>query len=385
MNRRELLKSLIGFPLLISGLIEEAEATRIPIIKRIRYSSSEERTRIVLDCTGVVKRKWISSKLSGKTLWLTIRNVRANRIVKLFRSPLVHYTKVIPISPREVKVKVLMKDTHKFKIFALKSCGRKPFRIVIDVLADFVNTECKAKKTRERIVVIDPGHGGKDPGAVWPLKSRHPLIREKDITLSITLRVRRILNRYPEIKVIMTRTRDVYVPLLKRAEIAAKSCADAFVSIHADSMPNYPDWRGVTVFKASPKLFAKAQVVAKKVARKVNLCNDVMCWSISPVLFNLSTTVTFVESSRLAEAIVKSLKAHVNEEIVNGIKDMKRNIVVLKTPGRPAVLVESGFITNPVDRKRLVQTWYQEEIAEGIARGIIGYFESLDHVAYAER
>jgi N-acetylmuramoyl-L-alanine amidase len=149
-------------------------------------------------------------------------------------------------------------------------------------------------------------------------------------------------------------------------------------------MPNFPQWSGVTVFKASPSLFAKAQTVAKKVAQKVRLCNDVMCWSISPLLINMATTVTFVESARLAKAIVDSLKAHVNEDLVNGIRDMRRNILVLKTPGRPAVLIESGFLTNPKDRRRLVQNWYQEEIAKGIARGIVRYFESLNPVAYVK-
>jgi N-acetylmuramoyl-L-alanine amidase len=108
-----------------------------------------------------------------------------------------------------------------------------------------------------------------------------------------------------------------------------------------------------------------------------------MCWSISPLLINMATTVTFAESSRLAQAIVESLKAHVNDELINGIKDMRRNIVVLKTPGRPAVLIECGFLTNPTDRKRLTKYWYQEEIAKGIAQGIERYLDSLNKVAYA--
>jgi N-acetylmuramoyl-L-alanine amidase len=148
-------------------------------------------------------------------------------------------------------------------------------------------------------------------------------------------------------------------------------------------MPNYPDWSGVTVFKASPRLFAKAQVMAKQVAKRVKLCSDVMCWSISPLLINMATTVTFAESSRLAEAIVDSLKAHVNDELINGIRDMRRNIVVLKTPGRPAVLIESGFLTNSLDRRRLTKRWYQEEVARGIAQGIERYLQTLNNVAYA--
>ncbi len=384
MDRRALLKSLL-LGSLFTELADEAEAKRHPVILRIRYSSTEARTRIVFDCTHTVPRKSIKENFKRNTLWLDLHGVGAVRkLRKRLKSPLVKEVEVIPINYRRTKVKIVFKEPHKFRIFGLKSCGRRPFRIVIDVFPEFVTTECKVRKTPQRVVVIDPGHGGKDPGAVWPVRSKHPRIEEKWITLSIGLKVRKYLKRNPDIKVVMTRTRDVYVPLIKRAEIAAKSCADAFVSIHADSMPNYPQWSGVTVFKASPSLFAKAEHTAKAVAKNVKLCSDVMCWSISPLLINLATTVTFAESSKLAEAIVQSLKAHVNDELVNGIKDMYRNILVLKTPGRPAVLIESGFMTNPLDRKRLVKDWYQEEIAKGIAQGIERYIESLNTVAMVE-
>jgi len=382
-ERRELLKAILG-SIFLSGLPAEALAGKRAVIYRVRYSNTPERTRVVLDCTGEVRRKDIKDHFSGRTLWLDIRNAGAVRkLVKRIKSPLISEVKVIPVSHSRTKVKVVFKESHRFRVFGLRSCGRRPFRIVIDIFPEFVPISCQVRKTPTRVVVIDPGHGGKDPGAVWPPRSKHPKIREKDITLAIALKVRKYLRKYPDIKVVMTRTRDVYVPLLKRAEIAAKSCADAFVSIHADSMPNYPDWSGVTVFKASPRLFAKAQRTAKEVAKRVRLCSDVMCWSISPLLINMATTVTFAESSRLAQAIVESLKAHVNDELINGIKDMHRNIVVLKTPGRPAVLIECGFLTNPIDRRRLVKGWYQDEIARGIAQGIERYLNSLNKVAYA--
>ncbi len=382
-DKREFLKLLAG-SLLFSSFPLEALARKRAVIYRIRYSTSPERTRIVLDCKGEVRKRDIKDSFSGRTLWLDIRGAGAARkLIRRIKSPLVYEVKVIPISSNRTKVKVVFKESHRFKVFGLRSRGNKPFRIVIDVFPDFVPVACEVRKTPTRVVVIDPGHGGKDPGAVWPPRSRHPRIREKDITLAIALKVREYLKKNPDVKVVMTRTRDVYVPLLKRAEIAAKSCADAFVSIHADSMPNYPSWSGVTVFKASPRLFAKAQRTAKEVAKRVRLCSDVMCWSISPLLINMATTVTFAESSRLAQAIVESLKAHVNDELINGIRDMRRNIVVLKTPGRPAVLIECGFLTNPLDRKRLVKKWYQEEVARGIAQGIERYLTSLNKVAYA--
>ncbi|NIA09657.1 MAG: hypothetical protein GWP10_07995 [Nitrospiraceae bacterium] len=206
-------------------------------------------------------------------------------------------------------------------------------------------------------------------------------MEEKHVTLPISKKVAYLLSRDKNIKVIMTRQKDVYVPLLRRAEIAAKSCADAFVSIHADSMPNYPNWDGVTVFKASPRLFEKAESTAKAVARHVKLCSNTMCWSISPLLLNMSTTVTFVESSKLASFVVKSMKAKVNDNLVNGIKNMQRNILVLKTPGRPAILIETGFMTNRLDRHRLFENGYQWKIAKGISRGIRNYLELLNTVA----
>ncbi len=382
MERRELLKALM-FGSLFSAVSEESFSKRA-VIYRVRYSSNGERTRIVFDCSAEISRNSIKERFEGKELWIDVRAGAVRKIVRKIRSPLVKEVKVIPISHFRTKIKISLKEAHKFKIFGLKPCGRRPFRIVVDVFPEFAPISCKVRRALQRVVVIDPGHGGKDPGAVWPLRSKHPWIEEKRITLSIALKVREILKKRENIKVVMTRTRDVYVPLLRRAEIAAKSCADAFVSIHADSMPKFPQWHGVTVFKASPRLFAKAERTAKAIAKNVRLCNDVMCWSITPVLINLSTTVTFAESSKLAEAIVRSLKAHMNDEIVNGIKDMQRNILVLKTPGRPAVLVESGFLTNPIDRKRLIKSSYQWEVARGIARGIESYLNSLNTVALAE-
>jgi len=374
LSRRIFLSALAGghfFKLLSSD-------GKVPLIRRIRYSSTSERTRIVFDCSSKIEKNLIRTEIKNDTLLIHFKHVDAFNIYKKLRS---YHVKEVRLYRKlgETVAEIRMRGLRKFKIFALEKNKIKPFRVVIDVFPDFLVIKPEKRKSEslpKRIVVIDPGHGGKDPGAVWPIYSSHPRIMEKHITLAIALKVEKHLSRYENIKVVLTRRRDVYVPLLKRAEIAAKACADAFVSIHADSLPSYPQWGGVTVFKASPRLFAQAHMLAQKVAKKVRICNDVMCWSISPLLLNMATIVTFAESRKLAESIVKSLKAHVNEELVKGIRDMRRNILVLKTPGRPAVLIETGFITNPLDRKRLVTEEYQEEIAKGIAKGIVNYFFS---------
>ncbi|WP_457570186.1 N-acetylmuramoyl-L-alanine amidase family protein [Desulfurobacterium sp.] len=381
MKRRDFLKVITLGGIFSLPSFDVAEARRyVPYIKRLRHSSSSKRVRIVLDLSGKVDKKGISDYIKHNYLVFVVKGLRTNRKKYRLHSEFAKYVELIPLTRTKTKVRIKLDAPHRYKIFALKARHHKPFRLVIDIFPDFVASGCKPRFGK-RIVVIDPGHGGKDPGAIWPIHWRHPKYKEKYITLAIAKKVKRILETDPNITVIMTRNRDVYVPLLKRAEIAAKACADAFVSIHADSMPNHPNWSGVTVFKASPTLFAKAQDTAEEIAKNVKLCSDTMCWSITPVIVSLSSTVTFVESKRLAESIVKRLKANTNENLVKGIKDMQRNILVLKTPGRPAVLIETGFMTNRKDRHRLVQSKYQWEIARGIAEGIKDYLHSLDKVA----
>ncbi|WP_297444682.1 N-acetylmuramoyl-L-alanine amidase [Desulfurobacterium sp.] len=384
MKRRDFLKVITLGGLFSIPFFDVAEARRyIPYIKRLRHSSSSKRVRIVLDLSGKVDKKRISDYIKHNYLVFIVKGLRTNRKKYRIYSEFAKYVELIPLTRSKTKIRIKLDAPHRYKIFALKARHHKPFRpfrLVIDIFPDFVSSNCKPRFGK-RIVVIDPGHGGKDPGAVWPIHWRHPKYKEKYITLAIARKVKRILETDPSITVIMTRNRDVFVPLLRRAEIAAKACADAFVSIHADSIPSHPNCSGVTVFKASPTLFAKAEDTAEEIAKNVKLCSDTMCWSITPVIVSLSSTVTFVESGRLAESIVKRLKANTNENIVKGIKDMKRNILVLKTPGRPAVLIETGFMTNRKDRHRLVQSKYQWEIARGIAEGIKDYLHSLDKVA----
>ncbi len=355
-------------------------SARVARILRVRYSSSASRTRIVFDIKGRIERSNVKEYYKHGCLNILLRDSTAKYHVKRLRG-FARWVKLIPLKYNRLLIRIKLNGLHKYKIFALKSSRRyrKPFRLVVDILPELVVRKKIVKHVPVRIVVIDPGHGGRDPGAVWPPRSRHPRIEEKWITLSIAKKVAYLLSKHGGIKVILTRRRDVYVPLLKRAEIAARDGADAFVSIHADSLPHHPRYGGITVFKASPALFAKAQNTAEEIAKKVRLCSDVMCWSISPVLVSLSSTVTFVESGRLARDIEKSLRVstkHLSEMV--GIRDMRRNILVLKTPGRPAVLIEVGFLTNRRDRRLLVKSWYQWKIARGIAKGIERYIDSLN-------
>ncbi len=380
-TRRQFLKIFgLGGIFSLSSMEFSFAKRYIPYIKRVRYSSSSKRTRIVLDLSGKVYKKYISNYMKHNYLVFIVKGLRTNRKKIYLKSKFAKYVEIIPLTRTKTKIRIKLDSPRSYKIFALKARKNKPFRLVIDILPDFVPLKLKTELGK-RIVVLDPGHGGKDPGAIWPIHWRHPKYKEKTITLAIAKKVKKLLEKDPRITVIMTRDRDVFVPLLKRAEIAAKSCADAFVSIHADSMPNHPNWSGVTVFKASPTLFAKATDTAEEIAKNVKICSDTMCWSITPVIVSLSSTVTFVESRRLAEAIVKKLKANTDENIVKGIRDMKRNILVIKTPGRPAVLIETGFMTNKKDRKNLVKSSYQWKIARGIAEGIKEYLRSLDKVA----
>ena len=219
---------------------------------------------------------------------------------------------------------------------------------------------------RIKTIVIDPGHGGKDPGAV----GRYGL-KEKDVVLDISKRLKKILSGNG-IKVILTRTRDIFIPLWKRADIANRKKADFFISMHANAFRK----RRVRGFEAyflseATDDIARAQEAAENRAirfEKSSLdrynpdANTIAC---DLVLYEQKKV-----SSQLAEYICKSArkKLYIRNR---GVKSARFH--VLKNTDMPAVLVEVGFISNKKEEKLLKSPSYRQKVAEAVARGILSY------------
>ncbi len=219
-------------------------------------------------------------------------------------------------------------------------------------------------------VAIDAGHGGEDPGA----RGSNGTL-EKEVTFSIAKRVKAKIDQEENMRAVLTRDGDYFVPLGARVVKARKVSADLFVSIHADAF-NKPDARGSSVFALSEN--GATSAAARWLAKRENDADliggvniDVKDKYLKQTLLDLSQTATINDSMKLAKAVLSEL---------GGINTLHKGAVeqagfaVLKAPDIPSILVETAFITNPEEEARLGDDAYQDKIAEAIVAGIKRYF-----------
>ncbi len=223
-------------------------------------------------------------------------------------------------------------------------------------------------RPRTPVIVLDPGHGGKDPGAI----SRSG-IREKDVTLAVSRAVRRQLADMGRYKILLTRDGDVYLRLRERMAMARAAGADVFVSIHADSMRRR-SVRGASVYTLSEKASDAETAALAERENKADLIGGVDLRGESPevtnILLDLARRDTMNRSIVLASRLVPEL-GRVTPLLANPHRHA--GFVVLKSADIPSVLVELGFLSNPQDEKLLRSREHQIVRARAIARAIHGY------------
>ncbi len=222
---------------------------------------------------------------------------------------------------------------------------------------------------RPVVVVIDPGHGGKDPGALGAGGSR-----EKNVVLAISKELATALQAQPGVNVYLTRKEDVYLTLRQRLRIARQYKADIFIAIHADAYRN-GDSQGASVYALS--LGGASSEAARWLAAAENYSelggvdlkdkNDVL----RSVLINLSQTATITASLQLGHDVLSQLNKFtpLHHDAVE-----QAPFVVLKSPDIPSVLVETGFLSNPKEETLLRSQSYQHQLAQGIMKGVYAYF-----------
>ena len=221
-------------------------------------------------------------------------------------------------------------------------------------------------------VVLDPGHGGEDPGAVGAAGSH-----EKNVTLSIARRLKRKIDAEPNMRAVLTRDGDYFVPLGQRVIRARRVRADLFVSIHADAFVK-PEANGSSVYVLSER--GASSTAARWLAQKendadliggINLAHQ--DGHIARTLLDLSQTATINDSLKLGRAMLGE---------IGGINRLHKSDVeqagfaVLKAPDIPSVLVETAFISNPSEERRLNDEAYQDKMATALMRGIKRYFDT---------
>jgi N-acetylmuramoyl-L-alanine amidase len=227
-----------------------------------------------------------------------------------------------------------------------------------------------ADVSRLSIIVVDPGHGGEDPGALGRNGTS-----EKHVTLAIAKKLKAKIDAEANMRAMLTRDGDYYVPLYDRVIKARKVKADLFVSIHADAYMK-PHARGSSVFALSER--GATSAAARWLAARENEADliggvnlDVQDPYLKQTLLDLSQTATINDSLKLAKTVLGSL-GEINELHKGEVE--QAGFAVLKAPDIPSILVETAFITNPDEEKRLTKNAYQEKMAEAILAGIKRYF-----------
>jgi N-acetylmuramoyl-L-alanine amidase len=224
---------------------------------------------------------------------------------------------------------------------------------------------------RKVIVAIDAGHGGEDPGA------RGAVMREKDITLMVARELANQINQQPGMQAVLTRDGDYFIPLKRRYEIAREHNADLFVSIHADAFKN-SDAKGSSVWVLSPR--GKTSEASRWLADRENRADlvggvslDDKDDTLAAVLLDLQQGYAMQASESIAGNVLKAL-GQLGPTHRGFIE--RANFVVLRSPDVPSILVETAFITNPEEERRLQSDSHRRQLATAVLGGVKSYFES---------
>jgi len=383
MGTGHLKQLVIGF-IGISFVFLQSAAVRAAKITDVRFWSAPDHTRVVLDLTEPIQHENPSQE-SVSQFQLELREVSLQtktREVEV-NDPFVKKFSLADFGKGRVKLVFFQKKPLKAEVFSLKPYLDKPNRLVIDLI-DVAQEKkeqeerLKLKETRakgRKIVVIDPGHGGEDPGAIGPSRTM-----EKDIVSQIGERVLRFLWPDHEFKVFLTRKGDYFVPLEERVKIAREVGADLFLSLHADASFN-PGARGSSVYCLS--LSGATDEAAKILADKENTSNILGGAFAKPaslnkdpklnqILLDLMQNNSMKESFRFADMLLDDLKE------VNRLKYAsyrQANFIVLRSPDIPAVLLETSYVSNREDERLLSRGDFQDKIAKTVVNTITKFFK----------
>ena len=229
----------------------------------------------------------------------------------------------------------------------------------------------QSKLDRLIVIALDPGHGGEDPGASGPSG-----LHEKDVVLAIGLKLRDRLNSNPNIRVMMTRDADFFVPLTERVRKARRVQADLFVSIHADAFLT-PQARGASVFalsdgaatSAAARWMADRENAADMVGGVNNLA--VKDSGVLRAMLDMSTSAQIKDSLKLGSEVLGQI-GHIGKLHKGSVE--QAGFAVLKAPDIPSILVETAFISNPDEEAKLRDPEYQDKLVDALAVGIARYF-----------
>lgn len=409
--RRELIKFAGASLVLLVSPVGRAAVNRKPSILAVRVWPADDYTRVAIECNTPLKFTHFSVKNPDR-LVVDLEGIEFNSLLEALSNkvasddPNIKLLRAGRFKPGVVRLVMELKNEVNPQVFELPPAGEYGHRLVLDVypleppdpLLSLLqnnellpaspgnqvedkggqNAENRASRPRQgkpvvdRLITItlDPGHGGEDPGAVGRGGSY-----EKHVTLAVAKRLKAKIDAEPNMRAVLTRNTDYFVPLHVRVQKARRINSDLFVSIHADAFSR-PDAHGSSVFALSES--GASSSAARYLAQKENASDliggvniDVKDPMLARTLLDLSQTATISDSLKLGKAVLGE---------IGGINSLHKASVeqagfaVLKAPDIPSILIETAFISNPEEEKRLNDNAYQDKMAEAIISGIRKYF-----------
>lgn len=378
------MKRLLGWCcLLVWGVCTSAQPMQLTAM---RVSSMLASTRVVFDSNQMPTYHWFVLK----NPWRLVIDLKDTRLkAKPLRLPKgVRLLKQLRSGQHgdHLRLVFLLDKSVSVESFVLPPVSTNRYRLVFDLAPHqsippsnlqiptphepLLSARTAPTKYRKIIVVVDPGHGGKDPGAtgLWGT-------REKDVALSIGRKLQQQLNQTPGFKAYLTRHRDVFITLRHRLSLARKYHADMFVSIHADAF-NRRSARGASVYALSEH--GATSEAARWLADSENKSELIGGVSLDDkgnvlrsVLLDLSQTATTTASVAVAKRVLQQLRKITR---LHRTRVDQAAFVVLKSPDIPSILVETGFLSNPHEEERLRDTNHQTLLARALVRGMKQYF-----------
>ncbi|WP_037586096.1 N-acetylmuramoyl-L-alanine amidase [Stenoxybacter acetivorans] len=425
-SRRALLKFSSGSLLLGLSPFLRANTAAAADVTAVRIWPANAYTRLTLESDLPIEYKYFALTNPGR-LVLDLQGIGINTVLQslpqkvLPFDPYIGSVRIGQFNENTVRVVMDLKASVNPQVFALKPVADFKNRLVIDLypsatqqeeadplmalLQDYnrgkINSDGTSKITdkttvaqaptppvrpappeipedtpvfispknfyRKPIIVLDPGHGGEDPGAIGPSG-----LREKDVVLAIARETKKRLDELGY-KTYLTRNEDVFIPLGVRVAKARKLKADVFISIHADAFTN-PAARGTGVYAISQK--GATNAAAKYLAQTQNNADLIGGVSYSAdkhvnnTLFDLTQTATVNDSLKLGKGVLNAL-GKINKLHNNTVN--QANFAVLKAPDIPSILVETAFISNPTEEKLLGSTQFRQQTALSIVSGVKTY------------
>ncbi len=365
------------------------------VVKSFRVWPSPDETRVVIDLSAEADYSYFS--LSGPDrLVVDLKNtsMQAKLPVTVTDSPVLkRVRKSSPPNKITYRLVFELKKGVKAELFTLSPTpgGQYGHRLVIDLPHGKKTATPAAKpnkptttnkdmstvqRAQEILIVIDPGHGGEDPGSIGPSRRKY----EKDAVLSISRKLSAQLNAVPGIKTRMTRTGDYFVNLNRRVAIARENDAHLLISIHADAFTS-PKPRGGSVFvlntrRANTEISRwvenhekQSEILGGSGTAFVSNTND---RNVNQTLLDLQFSHSQKEGYKLATSILGEMGKVAR---LHNSKPINTSLAVLRSPQIPSVLVETGFISNPTEEKLLFQRAHQDKLARAITKAVVQYLK----------